>query len=530
MNPLNKPMIAVHLDLKYTMPAKRYLLEWVRRLGELGVNTLLLEYEDKFPFQKWPYVRDPQAFTPAELREFLKTARQAGLRIVPLIQVFSHLEFALAHQELAGLREAPDIPTQICPSNPAAVAFVNDLIDEVLAYHEPDEWFHLGGDEVWFMGVCPTCQARLATSDKTTFWVDHMRPLIKKVQAAGKRVFVWDDVFWPNPAAIQTANFPAGVVLGVWNYSERKFAPGGKMDKLIETYQSAGVATAGTSCLNWGVLTPMHDHCLGNVSGWAQQARRRQMVGVFNTAWQCFHVPLPMMMTQVAGAVAAYAGQTDPLSDSWQLPFLAAEYGCDVQGVPHALRQLGTTWEQSVAGLGRPIAPIVYGCMDMVLHYPGGQEERRRRGQYPLDFAEVDFNALFDKKIHILRTHPDQPGIRTKLDELESAYAAAQPVLASLANRAKQNQQAAALLACFADLKLWSTRAVRHLVFGGGDPGAILNAIESVRTRTQQALAPFYEQPSQQRMDHLLLEPTLTAMRRSTGATPNQATPTGSDQ
>ena len=32
---------------------------------------------------------------------------------------------------LANLREAPNIPTQICLSNPAAVAFIHELIDEV---------------------------------------------------------------------------------------------------------------------------------------------------------------------------------------------------------------------------------------------------------------------------------------------------------------------------------------------------------------------------------------------------------------
>ena len=35
------PIVGIHLDLKYLMPRKAYLLEWVQRLPELGVNTLL---------------------------------------------------------------------------------------------------------------------------------------------------------------------------------------------------------------------------------------------------------------------------------------------------------------------------------------------------------------------------------------------------------------------------------------------------------------------------------------------------------
>ena len=245
MNSDQKPIIGVHLDLKYLMPSKRYLLQWVRQLAELGINTLLLEYEDKFPFQKRPYLQDAQAFTPEELREFLSTARQAGLRVIPLVQSLSHLEFALAHEELADLREAPNVPTQICPSNPAAVAFVNELIDEVLTYHGPDEWVHIGGDESWFMGSCPACQARLAKSDKMTFWANHMRPLIQRVQAAGKRVILWDDTFWSKPEAAGTVDLPRGVVLGSWNYSERKFLPDGNLDQMVRTYQQAGIEEIG---------------------------------------------------------------------------------------------------------------------------------------------------------------------------------------------------------------------------------------------------------------------------------------------
>jgi len=46
------PIVGVHLDLKYIMPRKSYLLGWVRRLPEFGINTLLVEYEDRFPFRK----------------------------------------------------------------------------------------------------------------------------------------------------------------------------------------------------------------------------------------------------------------------------------------------------------------------------------------------------------------------------------------------------------------------------------------------------------------------------------------------
>src|SRR5688500_16006108 len=132
------PIVGVQLDLKYMMPRKEYLHRWLREIAADGINLLLLEYEDKFPFEKYSFLRHKDAFTPGELRSFLRTARECGIQVMPLVQTLSHLEFALAHEELTHLREAPDIATQINPSNPQALQFVHEMIDEVLAYHEED--------------------------------------------------------------------------------------------------------------------------------------------------------------------------------------------------------------------------------------------------------------------------------------------------------------------------------------------------------------------------------------------------------
>lgn len=508
------PMIGVHLDLKYQMPSTRYLLQWVRQLSRRGVNTLLLEYEDKFPYERYPFLRDPEAFTPSDLRGFLAVARDAGLRIIPLVPTLSHLEFALAHPELAALREAPRIPTQICPSNRKAVGFVGELVDEVLAYHTQDEWIHLGGDETWFMGTCPACRTRVINGNITPLWVAHMKPMIRRLQKAGKRVMLFDDAFWGKPEAALTAGLPKGTVLTPWNYGARAFPSGEAMEQRVNLYRRAGLGVAGASCLNWGVLIPQHDHCLANQTAWTDLARRTDMLGVIHTAWACFHVPLPMQALHEAAAGAAGAQRGDPKQEVWQQSFLAREFGCDARALPAALRQVGQTWEQGITGLDRPIAPIVYGYMDMVVHYPGGQDERRRRGLYPLDWSEIDFNALLARKLALLKALPDQKALRKKFDEMQAAYAAAHPVLSRLANRARRNRRTATLLACLAALKLESARAVRLLLFGGSRASAATQSrrLQALHVRLRRALTPFYEPASCDRLLRLWVTPVLTAL------------------
>ena len=509
------PLIGVHLDLKYLMPSKRYLTRWVRRLGKRGVNTLLLEYEDKFPFRKREFLRDAQAFTPGELREFLDAARDAGLRIVPFVPTLSHLEFALAHQRLAPLRERPDIPTQICPSNPEAVGFVQELIEEILVFHAPDEWVHIGGDEAWFLGTCPACRARMEKSGPAGLWADHMRPLIRWLHAKGKRVMVCDDVFADKPDAVLAADLPSGLALTPWDYASRDFPEGCPMERRVGTYRRAGLEVVGMSCMNWGVLAPMHDHCVQNMAAWVRLSERADMLGVFHTAWACFHVPLAMQALQERAAGALVSDCAKPLTDAWQASVLSGEYGCDAAGAPEALRQLGTTWEQPVPGFGRPIAPVVHGYMDMVLHYSGGQEERRRRGHYPLDWDEMDFNVLYVRKMDILGTLP-LIAVREKLDELEALYGEAECVLVDLARRARRSRQAARLTAGLAALKLESTRAVRRLVTGDGDTDR-LAAMEALCPGLHGALRPFYEKPSLERLHRMWTEPPLASLRAVAG-------------
>lgn len=263
MNRDRPPLAGIHLDLKYAMPNKAYLLDWVVALPADGINTLLLEYEDKFPFRRYPFLRARDAFTPGQLEEFLAAARGAGLLVVPLVQSLSHLEFALAHDELAHLREREDTPTQICPSRDEAVGFVRELMAEVLAYHQSDALFHCGGDEAWSLGTCGDCAARLRRSGPVGVWAAHQRRIVEPILAAGKRPILWDDVFWDDPGALERTALPKEVVLMSWNYGITSVSPAGLDATLphVGVYRRAGYDVIACPCCNYGQLLPRVSPC-----------------------------------------------------------------------------------------------------------------------------------------------------------------------------------------------------------------------------------------------------------------------------
>jgi len=505
-------IVGIHLDLKYLMPRKSYLLRWVREIAALGIDTLLLEYEDKFPFQKYSFLSVSEAFTASELRTFLDAARSAGLRVVPLVQTLSHLEFALAHEELARLREAPDIPTQICPLNTEAVRFVCELIDEVLAYHEQDEWFHLGADEAWFLGTCPRCSAALVKADRTGLWEQHVGALARKLLDAGKRPLVWDDIYWRESERTRRSALPRETVLVSWDYSCTSFDPGAPAGR-TGVYREAGFDVLGAPCHNWGVLVPMHDHCLRNTAAWAARVRHERLLGLLNTSWACFHTPLPTQLPYVAATAALLAGETRAVEDSWQADWFGRYFGAAADTLPGALRDLCTNWEVRITGLGRPITPIVYGYMDLVLHFEGGQDERRKRGVYPLDWSEVDFPGLYRRKVELLRGLGDRQAVRAKLAELRSTYERAERELAAFAGAVTRNRDHARFLVLSAEMKRLHACTLLHLLFGDGDRRALCEEHRALRARLVECLTPFFEDASVRRLLDLWWAPAAAALK-----------------
>jgi len=505
----NLPIVGVHLDLKYTMPKKSYLLKWVRRLPRLGINTLLIEYEDKFPYRKYPFLAVPEAFAPAELKKFLATARGVGLRVIPLVQTLSHLEFALAHEQLAHLREAPDVPTQICPSNPAAVSFVKDLLREVLTYHEEDEYFHIGADEAWHLGLCPRCAARLQRSDSVAMWAEHVSDIAQFIVQAGKKPIAWDDALRDKPEEV--TQLPQALILNSWSYGDTEIVPDKFPWRNVDLYLARGYQVVGSPCLNQGVLIPS-PICLTNTAAWARKAREGKMLGLLNTAWACFHVHQPVTWMQIAATGDLMAGKIAEADYAWQSRFLSREYGCKVHGVVGALQALASGWGFRVTGVGRALSPAVYAYTDMVVHFPGGQPERRRRGIYPLDWNEIDFTAIYQKKLAYVRAAEDMAAVHRQVDELLAAYTEAHGPLTKLARRARRHREEARLLAIYADVKLLHTQVFDHLLRGTGNRDKLERRLRSQGRALRQALTPFLEPPSVQRMLRMYWEPPLAVL------------------
>ncbi len=514
MSTSTEPVVGIHLDLKYLAPSKSYLYQWVRQLPKLGINTLLIEYEDKFPYARYPFLRAADAFTPQQLRDWLAAARDAGLRLVPLMQSCSHLEFALAHAELAHLRELPHIITQIDTSNPDALRFVLDLMDEVMAYHQQDEWFHIGGDEAWHMGWNERTKAVKERLGELGMWAEHERKVLDHVVRAGKRPIVWDDALWKCPDKVTTLDFPRQTILHSWSYGVHYGAQ--HRDKLqrVNLYKAAGYEVLAAPCLNWGVLLPQHSHSLSNTAAWGDVVGKGQHLGIINTSWACFHTLPFAQQLYIAATARSLTAPQEILEAQWQANWLSEYFGAPAADVPAALETLGALWEHRVEHLARPITPVVYGYMDMVLWYRD-IDHRRAEGAYPLDHGVIDFAELYQKKLTLLRTANADGSIRAKLDELIPAYEQASSVLTAFAQQATQYEDEAKYLAWSGRMKAVHTRILHHQIVTPGTPAtvtALRQAWNELAVQLDQTLAPLADELVRARMRRMWIEPIAASL------------------
>jgi Glycosyl hydrolase family 20, catalytic domain len=508
----------IQLDFKYLMYNKAYLNELPYELKKYGINTVLLEYEDKFPFRKYPFLRAKDAFTETELRKFLSTMRSLDLKIIPLVQSLSHLEFALAHDELAHLREGVDIPTQLCPSNPQSAEFIIDLITEVMEYHQEDELFHIGGDETWWLGTCPDCAAWKERVGIINMWVEHQQSILDFVIEHGKRPVIWDDIFWKDFESIKTVDIPRQTILMCWDYYVGQTGGAVPEDRLkqVEIYQSAGYDCIGIPCCNYGQFFPRCSGSIGNTQAWAEKAQKSGMCGVLNSSWASFHTPLQLQMPFFAASAELVNAHTTVIDDEWFSLWAGEEFGTAQSGLYDAFETVGKLWEIRMPKYGRPFSPIGHGYMSLVMHFPGRQDERRKRGVYPLDWNEVDFNEVYLKGVAEAKKL-NQIEIFEKLDEFLKDYPPAITIFAELHKGATRNRDITEMYLVFARLKYLWIKIFSYLMRKDMDPQALLLEFEQIKEPLYVCLNRCYEAESVERMMAAWWKPGFNALQNGTG-------------
>lgn len=221
--------------LRHELSFAEKLLEW---FALMKFNTLVIEVDNRFPYERHPEIAHPQALTKLQWQEFLAKARKLGFVVIPQVQTFGHFGYVLSKEKYRHLSEQTEPHPRwgfyaYCPSNPETYKVVFDLFDEVLEVFKP-RWFHIGHDEITFVpiGVCNRCKA----TGKTAWQLlaEDIRKLYDYLKSRGiERVAMWCDQLEPDRTGGYVPYFthfaadliPKDIVQFCWHYDARQTFP-----------------------------------------------------------------------------------------------------------------------------------------------------------------------------------------------------------------------------------------------------------------------------------------------------------------
>lgn len=214
----------VHLDLKGAPPKVEYFKKLFPLLHSFGATGLLMEYEDMFPYWgKLEFLSAHNAYAKGDIADIIELAKKSNLIVIPLIQTFGHMEHVLKLKEFAELREVPNYPQVICPTNNKTLPLIKLMIDQVLQLHPGIDWLHIGSDEVYNLGECTRCQQYLLHHQfgKSDLFLQHVRSVARYVKDNyDVQPIMWDDEFRKIPLkAMQDSKVGEVVEIMVWKYS-----------------------------------------------------------------------------------------------------------------------------------------------------------------------------------------------------------------------------------------------------------------------------------------------------------------------
>lgn len=270
-----------HLDMRIQVMKMDALKKFAKTLSEDGINTLVMEWEGTFPFEKHPLIPNRYAYTKQEIKSFINYCATLGIDVIPLQQSFGHVEYILRHERYKNLREDQKDYSQVCPSEEEGdKKLFTDLFTEMAALH-PSKYFHIGGDETYLLGHCEKCRKKAAEEGISKLYIDHIKMLCDIVISLGKIPVLWADIALKYPDAIKL--LPPQTVFVDWNYGwdMNNF---GEHEKLVQSGYEVWGAPALRSHPDNYFLTEWEKH-FKNIHDFVPACTKLGYKGMIMTSW-----------------------------------------------------------------------------------------------------------------------------------------------------------------------------------------------------------------------------------------------------
>lgn len=270
-----------HLDLRIQVMTLPALKSFAKKLHENGINTLVMEWEGTYPFQKHPLIANRFAYSREEVVDFIAYCNQLKIDVIPLQQSFGHVEYILRHPRYKELREDQKDYSQVNPLKEALNReLFTELYQDLISTHT-SEYIHIGGDETYLLGHSPASKKKAAELGKGRLYGDFIKLLCDIVVSLGKRPVLWADIALKYPDALE--GLPKETVFVDWNYGWDIHMFGDHNNLLNSGFEIWGAPSLRSHPDNY-FLTQWEKH-FHNIRDFIPLAREFGYSGLVMTSW-----------------------------------------------------------------------------------------------------------------------------------------------------------------------------------------------------------------------------------------------------
>jgi len=279
-------VIAYHVDLRVQVMPMPALKAMAKEVASLGFNTLIMEWEGTYPFEKHSIISNRYAYTRSEVEDFINHSEGLGLDVIPLQQNLGHAEYILMHPRYAYLRADKKDFSQFDPTrlNEARELFT-ELYSDMLSSHK-SQYVHIGGDETRILD-CNRCKKAWGKDGeelgKSKLYVNYMKMIAEIVTAQGKTPLIWADMVLHHPEAI--ADMPKNVIYIDWNYGWDNDKFGATPVEIINKYDLTfwGASSIRSGPDDYHITS--WDYHMNNQKDYVSYAREAGFKGMVLTSW-----------------------------------------------------------------------------------------------------------------------------------------------------------------------------------------------------------------------------------------------------
>ncbi|RLD11988.1 MAG: hypothetical protein DRI44_02250 [Chlamydiae bacterium] len=226
-----------HLDLRSHKYKASYIKTLFRELAKLKFNTVVIEYQDTFPFSKEKFVTGDIHFSKEQITELNKAANDVGIELIPYQNILGQLDYILDLEPYSNLSVKSDAISfknrKLDISNNKAVKFIAGLLDDLSSNHISKKIF-LG-----------TANITSNVEDNDSLYekkASYLAAIAKLLANKGKTPIVWANLFNKCPDVL--SELPEKTVIVASHTSTQT-----ELSKQIKLFSDTGLTPAASATI-----------------------------------------------------------------------------------------------------------------------------------------------------------------------------------------------------------------------------------------------------------------------------------------